>query len=197
MASPPPFPPTGSATAAHAASTHPPPVKDSFHRLVDGLQTLFREHLALARLEFREDMKRIVKDVALSAAGVPLLLVGYVMLMVTFALLLGLVLPTWAGFGIVALANLGGGVVLALAFGKRIGKQDKLEMPRTSDELQRNKQWVASLREGTRPQPIPGPLASTTPVQVQNGRAVPLPGASVPPVDGRVALPNSSSRTHQ
>ena len=156
-----PFPPAGSVTAAHAASAHPPPVKDSFQRLVDGMQSLFREHLALARLELREDVKAIVKDAALSAAGVPLLFVGYVLLMAAFGFLLARVVPDWAAFGIVALVNIGAGAALAVIFGKRIGKQDKLEMTGTADELQRDKAWVASLREGTRPQPIPGALATT------------------------------------
>ena len=182
-----PFPPTGSVTAAHAASQNPPPVKDSFHRLVDGLQSFFREHLALARLELRDDLTRIIKDVALSAAGLPMLLVGYVFAMITFALLLALVLQTWAAFGIIALVNLGAGATLAVIFGKRIGKQDKLELNRTNDELQRDKQWVASLREGTRPLPIPAALPPQSGKQPQpNGKPVPMQGAAMPPVDGRV-----------
>src|SRR6266850_3056068 len=123
MASKSPFPAAGSVTAAHAASANPPPVKDSFQRLVDGLQQLFREHLALARFEFREDIKKIVKDIALSAAGVPLLLVGYILLMVAVGFLLARVMPDWAAFGIVALVNLGAGAALAVVFGKRIGKR--------------------------------------------------------------------------
>src|SRR5437016_7125682 len=106
MASPSPFPAAGSVTAAHAASPNPPPVKDSLQRLLDGVQSLMREHLALARLEVRDDIKRIARDAALSAAGVPLLLVGYALLMVAAGLALSLVLPNWAAFGIVALVNL-------------------------------------------------------------------------------------------
>src|SRR4051812_19334444 len=98
MATKSPFPPSGSVTAAHAASENPPPVKDSFQRLVDGLQQLFREHLALARLEFREDIKKIIKDVAFSAAGVPLLFVGYILLMVALGFLLAHAIPDWAAF---------------------------------------------------------------------------------------------------
>ena len=177
-------------------------MKDSFQRLVDGLQQLFREHLALARLELRDDIKRIVKDVALSAAGLPLLLVGYALLMVSLGLLLALVMPAWAGFGIVALVNLGAGAALAVTFASRLGKQDKIELPRTADELARDKQWVASLKEGTRPQPIPGALPaqaiSTAPLgarpAVASNGAVPLPGARLPS-DGRVSLPDGAGRT--
>jgi uncharacterized membrane protein YqjE len=185
-----PFPPTGSVTAAHAASSHPPPVRDSFHRLLDGLQSLFREHLALARLEFRNDVKRVTKDAALSAAGLPLLLVGYALLMVAAGLLLSQWLPGWAGFGIVAIANLTAGGALAAFFGRRIGKQDKLSLRRTTDELQRDREWMSSLREGTRPQAVPVPDLR----EEHNGggrvgpegHPVPLPGASMPAADGRL-----------
>jgi uncharacterized membrane protein YqjE len=177
-------------------------MKDSFQRLVDGLQQLFREHLALARLELREDMKRIVKDVALSAAGLPLLLIGYALAMVSLGLLLALVIPAWAGMGIVALVNLGAGAALALVFGKRIGKQDKLELTGTADELSRDKQWMATLKAGTRPQPLPGalPPAAAEPIEgkpaaATNGRAVPLPGPTRAPAGARSTLPGAG-RTH-
>jgi uncharacterized membrane protein YqjE len=148
---------------APKTAAQPPPVKDSFQRLVDGLQTLFREHLALARLELRDDVKRIGRDLLFSAAGVPLLLVGYVLLMVSAGLALALVLQAWAAFLIVAGVNLVAGAVLAKQFGGRIGKEDKVELPRTAEELQRDKRWVAALRDANaRPQPAlePGKVST-------------------------------------
>ena len=179
-------------TAAHAASPNPPPVKDSFQRLVDGLQHFFREHLALARLELRDDLKRIIKDVAFSAAGLPLLFVGYVMLMVALGFLLGLWLQNWAAFGIVALVNLAGGAALTVIFGKRIGQQDKLELNRTTEEMHRTKEWVATLREGTRPQPVPGalPAVAAKPAPAP----VPLPGPVSPQPAPMRAQPNGHVR---
>jgi uncharacterized membrane protein YqjE len=186
-----PFPPTGSVTAAHAASSHPPPVRDSFQRLLDGVQSLFREHLALARLEFRNDVKRLTKDAVFSAAGLPLLLVGYALLMVAVGLLLAQWLPGWAGFGIVAVANLVAGGAMAVLFGRRIGKQDKVSLRRTTDELQRDREWMSSLREGTRPQAVPVPALREERGDGGDrvgptGHPVPLPGASMPAADGRL-----------
>jgi hypothetical protein len=188
MASKSPYPPAGSVTAAHAASEHPPPAKDSFLRLIDGTQALFRQHFALARLELRDDVRQIVKDAALSAAGVPLLLVGYTILMIALALALATAMASWVAFGIVALVNLAAGAVLGVVYGKRIGKQDKIQLSGTTDELQRNREWMGALREGTRPQPVPvGPEAQELTPSPAEGRPAPLPGASMPPADGRVS----------
>ena len=79
-----------------------PPVapRDALVRLLDGAQTLFREHLALAKAELRDDVRRTGRNLLLSAAGLPPLFVGYVLLMVALALVLRLVVDDWAAFGI-------------------------------------------------------------------------------------------------
>ncbi|HEX9603568.1 MAG TPA: phage holin family protein [Myxococcales bacterium] len=56
--------------------------RDALTRLLDGVQRLFREHLALAKTELKDDLRRAGRDLLLSAAGLPPLLVGYVLLMV-------------------------------------------------------------------------------------------------------------------
>src|SRR5438445_11641429 len=93
-----------------------PPPLDALARLLDGVQTLFREHLALAKTELKDDLRRGGRDVLLSAAGLPPLLVGYVLLMVALALLVATALPGWIAFGIVALVNLIAGGALTIAF---------------------------------------------------------------------------------
>src|SRR5712675_1926909 len=93
--------------------------RDALARLLDGVQTLFREHLALAKTELKDDLRRARRDVLLSAAGLPPLLVGYVLLMVALALLLAQVLPGWLAFALVAVVNLAAGGALTLAFMKK------------------------------------------------------------------------------
>ena len=127
----------------------PPPVlpRDALARLIDGVQTLFREHLALAKAELKDDVRRAGRSALLSAAGLPPLFVGYVLLMVAIARLLQLVLVGWAAFGIVALLNLAAGGALTLAFGAKV-RAEKLALVRTSQELRRDKEWISSMRNG-------------------------------------------------
>ena len=127
----------------------PPPVppRDALSRLIDGVQTLFREHLALAKAELKDDVRRAGRSVFLSAAGLPPLFVGYVLLMVAIALLLQLFLVGWAAFGIVALVNLAAGAALTVVFAAKV-RAEKLALVRTTQELRRDKEWISSMRNG-------------------------------------------------
>jgi hypothetical protein len=134
--------------------------KDALQRLLDGLQTLVREHLALARAEAKEDLRSMGRDLAVGAAGVPALLVGYLMLMMAAGFLLTRWLESWAAFGIVALVNLAAGTALTVACRKNLSRS-RSQLRSTGAELQRNKDWLASLPEATRPQ-SDGKLAEPT-----------------------------------
>jgi Putative Actinobacterial Holin-X, holin superfamily III len=127
----------------------PPPVpsKDAFQRLIDGLQTLVREHMALARIELKEDLRGMGHDVVAGAAGVPALVAGYLLFMIALGYLLAVWLPSWAAFGIVALANLGAGAVLT-AGGIRKVRARRVDLHRSGEELQQDKRWMASLGDG-------------------------------------------------
>src|SRR5438445_10848944 len=85
------------------------PCRDALDRLLDGLQTLIREHLALARVELKQDLRTMGRDLATGAAGVPPLAAGFLLLMFAIASLLSIWLPPWAAFGIVGLVTLAGG----------------------------------------------------------------------------------------
>jgi uncharacterized membrane protein YqjE len=145
-------------------------------RLLDGVQTLFREHLALAKTELKDDLRRAGRDVVLSAAGLPPLLVGYVLLMVALALLLAQAIPGWVAFALVALVNLIAGGVLTVTFMSK-ARKDKIALPRTEEELRRDKEWLASVRDGGgRPAypPTAAPRGATEPAPV---RSAALPSA--------------------
>src|SRR5437016_10069784 len=96
-----------------------PQARDALNRLIDGFQTLVREHLALAKVELKEDLKRMGRSLLLSAAGVPALVAGYLLLNVAIALLLATVIASWAAFGIVAVVNLAAGSALTAHFIKK------------------------------------------------------------------------------
>ncbi|HUJ28368.1 MAG TPA: phage holin family protein [Myxococcales bacterium] len=125
----------------------PPPPKDALQRLIDGLQTLVREHLALARVEAKEDMRQLGRDALAGAAGLPALAAGYVLFMMAIGFLLSTWIPAWAGFGIIALLNLGAGGAVTFAGLQRLRK-DRVQLPATGQELKRNRQWLASMRNG-------------------------------------------------
>jgi len=143
------------------------PSKDALQRLIDGLQTLIREHLALARAEIKDDLRVMGRDLLVGASGVPALAAGYLLLMVAIGYLLGVWLPLWAAFGIVAVVNLGVGGAVSLAGLRKIMRQ-RVGMPRTGEELQRDKVWLASLKE--RPQPVSPVVERGTPMR----RSAPL-----------------------
>jgi hypothetical protein len=83
---------------------------DAFARLLDAVQVLVREHLALARVELKREVRGLMRNLSPAAIGVPLLLSGWILLMGAVAL--ALPLPAWAAFGIVAAANLAAGGTL-------------------------------------------------------------------------------------
>jgi putative superfamily III holin-X len=126
---------------------------DAFQRLLDGLQTLVREHLALARAEAKEDLRIMGGDRLLGAAGVPALAVGYLLLMIAFGFLLSVWLANWAAFGIVALVNLGGGAVLTVICRQQLMRRRSQLRLSAGEELRRDKAWLTSMSETTRPQP--------------------------------------------
>jgi uncharacterized membrane protein YqjE len=130
-----------------ASLQQPPPTRDALQRLVDGVQTLIREHMALARAEIKDDVRSMGRDLLIGAAGVPALAAGYLLLMIALGFLLALWLPSWAAFGIVALVNLGAGGALTLA-GVRKASRSRVGMPGTGAELERDKRWLASMRDG-------------------------------------------------
>ena len=181
------------------------PSKDALQRLLDGLQTLFREHLALARLEIKDDVKSMGRDLLAGAAGVPALAAGYLLLMIALSFLLAVWMPNWAAFGIVALVNLGAGggvtfVGIRKAMRKRVG------LSKTGEELRADKQWLASLRPGTRPVEgdgkvvaAPGPTGVRGPVAPSQNLAGPAQqrgGAAAAVQAGSTTPPNGAASVH-
>jgi uncharacterized membrane protein YqjE len=133
-----------------------PQARDALNRLIDGFQTLVREHLALAKVELKEDLKRMGRSLVLSAAGVPALLAGYLLLNVAIALLVATVIASWAAFGIVALANLGAGAALTMHFIKK-ARETPISLSSTGTELRRDREMISSLTTGV---PAPAPPAA-------------------------------------
>jgi uncharacterized membrane protein YqjE len=137
------------------------PGRDALQRLIDGVQTLIREHMALARAELKEDLRGMGRDLLAGAAGLPALAAGYLLLMVAIGYLFALWLPAWAAFGIVAVANLATGAAITYA-GVRKVMAKRVDLQRTADELQRDKQWLSTMKNG-RPAQLDGQLPPRPP----------------------------------
>jgi uncharacterized membrane protein YqjE len=105
-------------------------------RMADGFSRLVTQHLQLARLELAEDVKATGLDVAMIAAFVPFILVGYAFVCGALAA----VLSTWLGWagalGGVGLINLAGGIGGALWAVKRL--QARRVMDDSTSELSRS-----------------------------------------------------------
>src|SRR5256885_4471275 len=128
-----------------------PQARDALNRLIDGFQTLVREHLALAKVELKEDLKRMGRSLLLSAAGLPPLLAGYMLLNVAVALLLASVVASWAAFGIVALVNLVAGAALSAYFIKK-AREMPISLTSTGTELRRDREMLSNLTSGASPE---------------------------------------------
>lgn len=70
------------------------------------LSALLRSEVALAKTEIKDEVKQGAVGAGLFAGAAFFGLIGLIFLLVMVALLIALVLPEWAGFGIVALVLL-------------------------------------------------------------------------------------------
>jgi len=152
-----------------------PQARDALNRLIDGFQTLVREHLALAKVELKDDLKRMGRSLVLSAAGLPALLAGYLFLNAAVALLLALAIPSWAAFGIVALLNLGAGSALTIHFVKK-ARETPISLGSTTTELRRDREMLSGLKNGA--VAAPPPAVETVPTERAPARPSWTPAAN-------------------
>ncbi|PTL77996.1 phage holin family protein [Vitiosangium sp. GDMCC 1.1324] len=119
-------------------------------RLTDGFSKLVTQHLLLARAELMQDARNMGLDVALIAAFVPFVLVGYAFLCGALAVVLAQWMG-WAGaLALVGAVNLvGGGLGIARAATRLKSRQ---VMDETAAELNRS---VAVLAQAPRPAVLP------------------------------------------
>lgn len=128
-----------------AGAQNAPAAGDALRRAADALVRLVREHLALARVELRHDLRIAAKDVAFALAGVPILLTGWALLMVAFALGLAPLTGGAVAFAIVGLLNLAAGAGVSAVFVRRLMREDKPGMGDTSRVLEEDRRWLQGL----------------------------------------------------
>ena len=134
-------------------ATHAPPrepgheasLGDLFKQLAQDSSTLVKQEMALAKAEIRENMRSMIKDVALLAAGGAILLVGVLVLTAFLVALLGDLLGDeyWLGALIIGLIYAAVGAVLLMK-GKNQLQQDDMRPDRTIATLKEDKRWASA-----------------------------------------------------
>ncbi|MBQ4334311.1 MAG: phage holin family protein [Myxococcaceae bacterium] len=119
--------------------------------LSEGLSALIRGQFMLARAEMRQEVRAVARDAAMELVGVPIALIGYLLLMFAAVAALALALPIWASFLIVAGAHLLLGLG-AIAFGATRMRKKRLGLPRSTDELKKSKSLAQTIG---REKPLP------------------------------------------
>ncbi len=110
--------------------------------LLDDVRELFREEIALARAEIRQDVGNAKAAAIRLGAAVGLLAVGGLFILTFCALGLAALLkwPPWAGFLIVGIVLAIIGAVMASAGQSRLRRVNAL--PQTSKTIKENAEWI-------------------------------------------------------
>lgn len=123
-------------------------LKPAFEKLTDGVSTLVKQHLELARYEFKQDVSATSRRLAVLVVCGIIGLIGYVTLLVA-----GILIAGWLGgmaaaaitAAVEAVVNLALAGGLAAYFGKQLREEKPVDLAQTSDELNRDKEWLRKI----------------------------------------------------
>ncbi|MFT3836176.1 MAG: phage holin family protein [Myxococcaceae bacterium] len=113
---------------------------------MNSLLELVGAHVKLAKAELQQNAKDVGKELAKVIAFVPLILVGYLLLMVALSIVIGRALSFEAGFAIVGGVHVVGGALGVLWAVKAMGKTEPLE--HTRSQLSESVEVVRSVTQG-------------------------------------------------
>lgn len=118
------------------------PATDLIQRVADDIRDLFREEVALARAEVREEASAWASAGAGMAAGGAILGVGALFVLVAIALGAAALFhwPAWAGFLLVGvLLGIGGAVALQMG---RARARKIATLPKTTGSVKETSAWI-------------------------------------------------------
>jgi hypothetical protein len=117
-------------------------------RISDDLQTIARDEVALGRIELMQTVKRVAAEGAAILLAAIVALIGLGMLCVAVVPALEPVIePLWLRLVIMAVVYIGVGGAVAAVFVKRLKRDAKPELDRTTLEAKRT---IQTVREGLR-----------------------------------------------
>ncbi|MFW5966185.1 MAG: phage holin family protein [Persicimonas sp.] len=125
-------------------------LKPAFEQLSDGVSTLVKQHIELARHEIKQDVKTNGRRAAIIAVCGVIAVIGWVLLnlaAIGLAIWLGGMLAGWIVAGVLALIHLIVAGAAAAYFGKKLREDKPLDLAQTTDELEEDKQWLKRIGE--------------------------------------------------
>jgi uncharacterized membrane protein YqjE len=119
-------------------------------RLADATGRLVREHVDLARVELKEDARRLASDAALGVVAIPFLLTAHLLLSAALALWIAQALGAPWAFALVGGGNLAAGAGLGIVAARRLRRDGGVELPATAEELRKDRAMMLGLQDGGR-----------------------------------------------
>lgn len=115
---------------------------DTVTGIIQDLQGIVRSEVQLAKTEIKEDATKLGKAAGMIGAAAFLALVGFIFLMLGVTYLLNKTLDMWISAGIVGLALLIIGAILAM-IGKNQIQEANMVPDKTIDSLKEDKEWAS------------------------------------------------------
>jgi uncharacterized membrane protein YqjE len=121
-----------------------PRLGELLRRLISEIRTLIDQRLTLLRVELKEQLAAVARDLVLIAVGVGLLAIASLLLMTALALWVGHTIGSLAGgFGLLGAAALVlGGILTAIAI---VELRRRRLAPKTREELRRDVEWMKTV----------------------------------------------------
>ena len=118
------------------------PITHLIQNVVDDLRELFREEVALARAEVREEVSAWSSAAISMAAGVAVAAVGALLILIGIAQAIAMLFgwPAWGGYLVVGVL-LGIGGAIAVTAGRRRTKTIAT-LPRTTQTVKETSEWM-------------------------------------------------------
>lgn len=116
-------------------------IGDIAGNLLENAQEIFRDEIRLAKVEIREELKRVARAAAVLMVGAAMALFAFGMLLFTATWALDTVLPLWAAAGVVTVFIAIVAAILIAVGRSRISEVNP-KPERTVETMKENVQWV-------------------------------------------------------
>lgn len=122
----------------------------SLQEVTDGVVTLAKHHVDLAKAEARQDVKAYGKEVTVAAVGGVVAFLGYALLN-----LCGVLVAWWQGGAAWGAAVAGALAIVHIVVGGSVARgaarrmKEREAMRATTSEMQRSSKWVKELRDSS------------------------------------------------